>query len=193
MWLQPHMHQEFSHTKRDTALTNPDVTEGMNKVLTQQHPVRVSLCLKKKKKKEKRPHLHVLNLCCTHRSKHMCPCMISVSLSLSLSLSHIRAHTHTHTHTHTHANNTQPFSCYGLPLSMQMTFIMQMHTNQNRPSENPGWEKKGLNGQKNNDPWKEICGLGRVQGHSKLQKDACEPLGVDAITILYKKIKNNYK
>lgn len=47
------MHQEFSHTKRDTALTNPDVTEGMNKVLTQQHPVRVSLCLKKKKRKKK--------------------------------------------------------------------------------------------------------------------------------------------
>lgn len=28
-----HRQEEFSHTKRCTALTNPDVTEGMNKVL----------------------------------------------------------------------------------------------------------------------------------------------------------------
>lgn len=36
--MLPHMHhrqEEFSHTKRCTALTNPYVTEGMNKVLTE--------------------------------------------------------------------------------------------------------------------------------------------------------------
>lgn len=56
---------------------------------------------------------------------------------------HVPMHEHTHTHprAHTHKQAAQPFSWYGLPPSMQMTFIMQMHTNQNRPSENPGWEK----------------------------------------------------
>lgn len=65
------------------------------------------------KKRKKTCHLHVLNIHSTH----------------------VPMHEHTHTQT------TQPFSWYGLPLSMQMTFIMQMHTNQNQPSENRSWEK----------------------------------------------------
>lgn len=49
--------------------------------------------------------------------------------------------THTHSRTHTHTFSCL-FSWYSLPLSMQMTFIMQMHANQIQPSENQGWEKR---------------------------------------------------
>lgn len=45
------------------------------------------------------------------------------------------------THTHTHTFSCL-FSWYSLPLSMQMTFIMQMYANQIQPSENQGWERK---------------------------------------------------
>lgn len=48
-------------------------------------------------------------------------------------------------HTHSHKQPTQPFSWYGLPLSMQMTFIMQMYTNQSQPSENLSWGKNTKN------------------------------------------------
>lgn len=57
-------------------------------------------------------------------------------------------HAHTHKcmyaqciHTHTHTFSCL-FSWYSLPLSMQMTFIMQMYANQIQPSENQGWERK---------------------------------------------------
>lgn len=46
-----------------------------------------------------------------------------------------------YTREHTHTFSCL-FSWYSLPLSMQMTFIMQMHANQIQPSENQGWERK---------------------------------------------------
>lgn len=70
----------------------------------------------------------------------VCWCKRVIYISLMYA-AHIRTHTCAHAWRHTHKQPTQPFSWYGLPLSMQMTFIMQMHTNQNQPSENPSWEK----------------------------------------------------
>lgn len=50
-------------------------------------------------------------------------------------------HMYVYTRTHTHTFSCL-FSWYSVPLSMQMTFIMQMHANQIQPSENQDWEEK---------------------------------------------------
>lgn len=47
-----------------------------------------------------------------------------------------------HACTHTHAHLFMSVLMVKSALSMQMTFIMQMHANQTQPSENQGWEKK---------------------------------------------------
>lgn len=117
------------HTQKRTSVhgqtksrTRSHAVARKNKVLIQcgcetQHPVMVTVRFVVKKTY----NLHVLNICGT------------------------LTNTHVAMHEHTHKQVTQPFSWYGLPLSMQMTFIMQMHTNQNQPSENPGWEKNEKN------------------------------------------------
>lgn len=43
--------------------------------------------------------------------------------------------------THAHAHLFMSVLMVKSALSMQMTFIMQMHANQTQPSENQGWEK----------------------------------------------------
>lgn len=63
------------------------------------------------------------------------------------------AHAHAHTHTFSCL-----FSWYSLPLSMQMTFIMQIHANQIQPSENQGWEREKNSTHRLNERMKEKKG-----------------------------------
>lgn len=147
-----HVEEEFSHTwtRKDTHTLT--YQRGRTKCL-------YSLGVK----------LNNTVMVCLYEKKHV----IYMCLIYS---AHIQTHTCAHAWTHTHKQPTQPFSWYGLPLSMQITFIMQMHTNQNQPSENPSWGKTkriklnewGEKKKKEETCW-EVC-VGKVQCHFKVQK-----------------------